>query len=249
MQKLQSPIDLIKESFQIYFKRENLVFLLKFALAGFLVGILAALPFIILAILGVGAGALASFSDYGAPFLTIVVLLFVVGIIFSITIGVWLQAAQIMAISQVIKGGQLSVESAFRSSWGKIVWRLFFANMLSGLVVVLGLVLLIIPGIIFAVWFSFVSFVLVTENLGAMESLKRSKSLVSGYFWAVVGRFLVFFLLIAVLEIAISLIPFIGSIVLMLFSPFGVLLPYLVFEDLKKVKAPSEIANASHGAP
>lgn len=82
---------------------------------------------------------------------------------------------------------------------------------ITAILVIIGLVLLIIPGIIMAVWYSFSEQVFVLENIKGYKALKRSKELVSGYWWPVLGRWLgasLFFgIIIWIISIIVS-IPF-----------------------------------------
>jgi len=72
--------------------------------------------------------------------------------------------------------------------------------------IVLGLILLIIPGIILALMWSVAVPARVVENTGILESLGRSRELTKGYRWPILGLVIIYF----ILNIAISLplIPF-----------------------------------------
>jgi hypothetical protein len=76
--------------------------------------------------------------------------------------------------------------------------RLLGAAILAGLTIGLGFVLCIAPGIIFAIWYVFVSQVVVVEGLKAEKAMSRSKELTSGYRGRILG--------ILVLCIAISMV-------------------------------------------
>jgi hypothetical protein len=60
---------------------------------------------------------------------------------------------------------------------------------LTGLAVIGGLILVIIPGLIFGTWFSLAPYVMISENLGVIDSMKRSKQLVSGHIFEMWGMF------------------------------------------------------------
>ena len=66
-------------------------------------------------------------------------------------------------------------------AWG----RLIAADILVSLVVVIGLVLLIVPGVVFLAWFAFVAPVIEIEDRGLRDSFRRSRELVKGRFWVV----------------------------------------------------------------
>lgn len=56
-----------------------------------------------------------------------------------------------------------------------------------GLFDLIGLVLLIVPGIIAILWFIFTPCVVVLEGLGGLTALKRSKAIGQGYNWRNLG--------------------------------------------------------------
>ena len=58
--------------------------------------------------------------------------------------------------------------------------RLIGASILAGLVICLGFVLLIVPGVIWALWFMLVSSVAVLEGIGGSRALGRSRELMRG---------------------------------------------------------------------
>ncbi|MFI5240120.1 MAG: hypothetical protein ACHQUB_00185 [Candidatus Saccharimonadia bacterium] len=64
---------------------------------------------------------------------------------------------------------------------------LLLGTILTFLAIMLGLILLVIPGLIFAAWFSLTSFVIVNENLSATAAMKRSHELVKGHIFEIWG--------------------------------------------------------------
>ena len=91
-------------------------------------------------------------------------------------------------------------------------------------------------------------FVLVNENLKGTAALKRSKQLVKGYFWPVLGRFL----LLALIAIGLSFVitplsllfsfsaPLIGNLISsIIYLPVGIfstIYSYQIYLNLKKIK-------------
>ena len=71
-----------------------------------------------------------------------------------------------------------------------ILWRSALANLLMGLIIVVGFILLIVPGIYFILRFSMVRF-LVIEGAGVRESLRKSSALTMGIKWRLLGFLLV----------------------------------------------------------
>jgi hypothetical protein len=63
---------------------------------------------------------------------------------------------------------------------------------------VVGIILIIFPGIMFSIKFSFFSYVLVDKNAGIIECLKRSSQVTQGVKWRLLGLYTVsFFIIIA----------------------------------------------------
>lgn len=110
-----------------------------------------------------------------------------------------------------------------------------------------GYILLIVPGIMFSVWFSMAFYALILEDKKGMEAMIRSRELLRGKFWAVVWRFI--FLGLAILVI---LLPFIIidlllekdlswliSIFSFIIMPLGVAYHVTFFKNLAQVKKES----------
>ncbi len=90
----------------------------------------------------------------------------------GLIVGPWL-AAGLMRISLDYYGGKkLPFEALFTQF--KYFWRIFGAQILVGLIVVGGLILLIIPGIYWALKYQFVPNIIVDKNLGILEAMQKS---------------------------------------------------------------------------
>jgi hypothetical protein len=70
--------------------------------------------------------------------------------------------------------------------WG----RLIAADILVVLLVVVGLVLLIAPGLVLLAWFAFVAPVIEIEDRGLRDAFRRGRELVRGRFWVVLATVL-----------------------------------------------------------
>ncbi len=66
----------------------------------------------------------------------------------------------------------------------KLFWKYLAGSILYGLIVVGGLLLLIVPGIIWAVKFQFYAYLIVDKNLGPLQALSRSSEVTQGKKWA-----------------------------------------------------------------
>lgn len=75
-----------------------------------------------------------------------------------------------------------------------------FLNYLAGTIVVglavlAGLILLIVPGIIFALMFMFTTFIIIDRELGPIEAMKESARITRGHKWTLLGFALVLLLI------------------------------------------------------
>lgn len=67
-------------------------------------------------------------------------------------------------------------------AFGKLTWRAVCAILLAFATIIVGFVLLIIPGILFAAWLQFVTMVVALEGASPTEAFRRSKELGKGYY-------------------------------------------------------------------
>lgn len=233
MKKLTPPLTLLENAFKIYFKKQNFFYLIKIVLIGlfviFLSVLLRNLPWAL-------AKGITVFFGKEVPVLLFILLvaLLVAGMIFGF---VWFGSSFILAITKISDGKNLRVRQTFKEA-RLIWWRFLGTSLLVALIMAVGYLLFIVPGLIFSVWFAFALFITVTKGSHAFESVKKSKELVGGYFWPVAGRLFTFTILNLLLRIVFTLkqIEMIGSVVLIVTVPYFMLLPYLLYKDLLKVK-------------
>jgi hypothetical protein len=215
MQKLSSPIRLIDESFKIFFAKENIFYFISIYLI--------LIPFQVFSYF--------QNSLESTPYAIIVVIVNILALIAYFLTSI----AGILAVKRVIDGGQLNYKDTMASAW-KNLWRYFLLSALLFLITLGGTILLIIPGIIFSIWFSFSGFVFIDQGLGIKASLSRSRQLFKGRFWSVYWRIIVFgifFGLVTGLVFLLSLIPFgIGSSIYTLAGAFYIIPYYLLYKEL-----------------
>lgn len=136
------------------------------------------------------------------------------------------------------------LKASFLQSHG-LIGSLLQVNLLTGLAVLGGLILLIVPGIIFALWFSQSAYVVITEKASGTEALKISKSYVKGRTGAVFVRFLVILLISIGVSIVASTIgnianpqtgQILNNIASFLIGPLVAAYGFALFFYLKKTK-------------
>jgi hypothetical protein len=77
---------------------------------------------------------------------------------------------------------------------GKNFWGFVWVSILMIILTVLWTFLLIVPGIIFGVYYFLSLYIFIFENKKGMKAIKRSKDLIKGYWWAFFTRLLLFYL-------------------------------------------------------
>jgi len=163
------------------------------------------------------------------PWLAVGISTFVLFVTLGIIAQFWIQAALIWALNHAASGGKVGVRMALAEGW-KIFGRVFWVMILAGLIIFGGYILLIIPGVILAIYFSFVVYVAVVEKKGGTEALWRSKSLVLGHFWRVLG----ITLLIGILSGLATQVA--GPLAYLFLTPFWTGILYYLYKDLKSLK-------------
>lgn len=117
----------------------------------------------------------------------------------------------------------------------KMVVPFFIASFLAGLASLVGLVFLIIPGVLFYIWFMFSGYVVFKEGKTGVEALKRSKELVAGHWWAIFWRFIFFAIGAGIVSGILGIIPLVGPLLTtLIITPFSVIYVALIYEHRLK---------------
>jgi len=221
MKTLSSPIYFIKKSIEIFFKKQNMVYFLKINLI--------LIPFYLLSLVNT---YLVNNKVYKPDDFRFATVLAVVNIIYFF-VYVLVSAAGIEAIRRVVDKDKLKIKDTFSVAVKKY-WKFLALSIILAFIVGLGFVLLIIPGIMFMVWYTFSQFVLIEDSqTKVLASLGKSKNLVKGKFWAIFGRLFVFGLFSLLLQVVISLVPYnLGSVLVVLFGVFLILPNYLLYREI-----------------
>jgi len=173
-----------------------------------------------------------------------------IGALASLILGFIATFSYAAAFMLAIADEELGVLAAYRKSLGNI---LSFAWLSSVLAFVLagGFMLLIIPGIVFSIWFCLSVFIMLVEDERGMGAMLKSKAYVKGHGWAMFMRlFLLFFFIPLILNLAVSFLGgFIGELTgssiiavvvtavfavpSLLFPIFAMIALYLIYDDLR----------------
>jgi Membrane domain of glycerophosphoryl diester phosphodiesterase len=131
--------------------------------------------------------------------------LIVIGVLAILILYTLAQAAILYVAFQSMRGRVVGIAEALRrglSRFGAIVGL----AILVGFGIWIGLILLIVPGIMFALRWSVALPACVVEGLGPLASMKRSAQLTKGHRWKLFGIFLLLWVVSALAGLLIGLL-------------------------------------------
>jgi len=108
--------------------------------------------------------------------------------LFGITYGVFVagpvQYGTQWVFLKAVRGERIEVRDIF-VVFQRNYWNVVIANIVVGIIVALGFVMLIVPGIIFACRLAFVPYLVVDREMDVMEALRVSWDMTRGYGWQI----------------------------------------------------------------
>ncbi len=175
---------------------------------------------------------------FGALFLLFITIFIVTIVLFPIA-----QGSSIKLASEQIEKGQVDLGPTVRFVASKLlsIWAL---SIIVGIIVFLGFIALIVPGIILAIMFILAFPVLIIENKGVTESMGRSRVLVGQRWLKTFATLLllgIIFIIASVIATAISgffgiASPVVSGILSALYEPlFPILLAVYYFSNLARI--------------
>ena len=199
-------------TFDIY-SRNFIIFFIPFLIAGLISGILS-VPILS------HVSKISQIDFTGPPdvvwsqlwnfILTLLALVLLLGII-SWIIGNVISSVCVKCASDLIEKGKASLGESFNFTVYKLP-SLLIATLITGILVALGLLALIVPGIILYIMFYLVIPAIMIENIGALDSLSRSRRLVS-------NRWLKTFVLALIVGLIIGIAAFVVNLIM---APLGI---------------------------
>ncbi len=249
---LPGPVALIKETLAVF--RARFKTFVAIILSIFFANI----------VLGAVIGSIVSFAitplvekAENAPNASLLILPFLAipFVLIIALIGAAIQAWGQMALIYAALGSpeKIDFKEAFRRARPKI-FAYWWLSFLMGIIVGGGVLLFIVPGLYFMVWFIFAYFVLAEENLTGMDALLKSREYVKGNILKIIGCGLIFCLFylgcLLLLALPLALIGTIfraattaetaqsinNSITVSVISPLSTIYLYLIYKHLKALK-------------
>jgi hypothetical protein len=222
------PIKILEEAWSLYYGRIKTF--LGIMIVPFLVNIAVMILLIAVGFLNF-SGSKESFTGF-SPFLLV---LFGVIIIITIIIQIWSQVSLIYAIKDSKES--IGIKESYKRALSKIV-PFFWISFLAGIIVLTGLILFIVPGIIFILWFSFSTFILIDEDLRGTKALYKSREYVQGkmgsIFWCFLSIGLIMFFVMFFLSFVFGSLA--TPIVSFFINPFVAVYYFLVYKKAKELK-------------
>ena len=153
----------------------------------------------------------------------------------ALILGIISIVLQTMALGLVLKAAQEKPTNVneLTEVARKFSLKYLGLSILSGLVIVLGFVLLIVPGFIAITRLFLAPYVMVSENLGVVESMKRSSELSKGNAGAIWGIIGVTILLGIIGQILGFISPVVGAVVASLLGIGYSVAPAIRYLELK----------------
>ena len=202
---VSNPLALFEQSIDAFVFNFKAFFLI------WLYSLLATLIILVgLAVLNIaGAGSAGVVITTGNVILGVALaIVFLWLIAMSCVSGVYVYLKSVREVKLDVK----DIVRAVRKYW----LRMILFNIVYGVFVAVGFLLFIVPGIIWATWYSLTPFFMIEEGLGTGEAMARSKAIVKERFWDVLG-------VLSTLQLfsLVQIIPIIGVI-----ASFGFALLY-----------------------
>ena len=129
----------------------------------------------------------------------------ILGAVLDTVISLLITFPMTVAISEICLGIKPSVARAYIRGFatpGRVLGTFF----LAGIVIGIGFALLIIPGIVFALWYAFVGPVVILEGHGGWAALRRSRQLGRGNYLRNFGILLSLSMIVALIILSVVLV-------------------------------------------
>src|SRR2546422_1951931 len=245
----------ISKTFEVY-RREFAKYFVLFAIVGVIVQVVTTLAqqAIVLPTLPVNPTSEQVSSWFAAlfgAFFLLIGAIFIVNIVFS-TIA---EGSAIKLASEQITKGEANLGAAIKLAISRLlsIWAL---SIIVVIIVFLGTLALVVPGIMLAIMFSLALPVPLLENKGVTESMGRSRQLVSHRWGKTFGTFLVLGIIGLIASLIFSAItaplgiiaPVVNGILSALYQPlFPILLAVYYYSNLART-APATAAQMPMGS-
>ena len=98
--------------------------------------------------------------------------------IISLALSTWMTCGITKILIDYYRGNKREITDLFTQY--KYFWKVLLANIFLGIIVMVGLIFFIIPGIYLALKYSFTIYYIVDKNMDVLEAMKKSSELTEG---------------------------------------------------------------------
>jgi len=165
----------------------------------------------------------------GIVIVTVIVTLFLLIITIAV---IWCQTA----LLAIVVDEELGIIEAFKRGW-EYLWPMTWVLTFLAGILTTGFTLGILPVFLFLAWFSFSVIILLDEDRRGLDSLLASREYVRGYGWNTLGKMAAVWLISSM----VAVLPFVGTILSILLTPFFLLYLLAMYRDLKAIKGTVEL--------
>jgi uncharacterized membrane protein len=138
---------------------------------------------LVYAVIQIPSGAFQVKMDHFAWFMVPLVML---GVAYGIFISGPIGMSMSWVFLKAVRREKIEVKDMF-SVFERNYWNAVLAGLLKFIIVGIGFLMLIVPGIIFACRLAFVNYLVIDEKMEALEALKASWAMTRGHGWTVFG--------------------------------------------------------------
>ncbi len=234
--RLAGPVELLKRSWTLFKSRLTVLltivlvpgvigYLLMFAFGSYAGVDFMATPEVLqtqIMNIFMGGGSVPLFAGMG------------VGILIAIVLATLGKLALMYAIKE-----PLDFVPAYKKAWDNILSYWWMALIMIGILIP-AFIVIIIPGIILGVYYSFATQIFITENIRGYAILQRSMAYVNGRWWAVFGRLLFIGILVWVITaitqgiLGMLGLEMIAKVIQYLLMPLAAAYSWFLYEEVRR---------------
>lgn len=104
-------------------------------------------------------------------------------------LSVWITIVLTLLTAHIVRRQKFTLDELSKRSV-PLITSVFWVGIMAALIKIIGLLLLIIPGIIFAVWYAWAETEVILNNQRGLAALVASRDLTRGRFWPIFWRLL-----------------------------------------------------------
>jgi hypothetical protein len=170
--------------------------------------------------------------------------------IVAIVAGILFTGMVVELVADVQDGRRDSSASQLVRAAVPVLGQLILVGLVASIAIVLGFVLIIVPGLILlTIWSVFVP-VIVLERAPGLSSLSRSRELVRGNGWQVFGVLFVLYVLVGIVSAALTGVGIVVRVIVgVLTAPLGALAAAVLYFDLRAASGEAGLVATPDASP